>query len=121
MIISIPDNLDPEEKRKRLAYDPIFYALKIHKNNIKKAADFLGFSGRAIRNRMRVHPELKDLIRPKINQPLKEELKINALIKKRDEMIKKFLSSFDCNRMSKKEIAEKIEIIKKTYSEDGEC
>ena len=114
MIIEIPDYDSPKNRRRQMIYEPIIYALKLHKNNIKKAAQWLGFSGRAIRNRMHDHDDLKKLIREKRPHQV---CNVNALEKQRNKVIGDFLKSFDCSQMTDKQIRERLEGIRKVFSE----
>ena len=115
MIIEIPDYDTPMNRRRQMIYEPIMYALKLHGNNIKKAAEWLGFSGRAIRNRIHEHDDLKHLIREKKQH---EVCNVSALEKQRNKVIGEFLKSFDCGQMTDKQIRERLESIKKVFSED---
>jgi hypothetical protein len=61
MQLNIDDSLSGAERRKKIRYDQISYAMRIHNNNKRASARWLGISIRTMRNWCRGYPEFRPL------------------------------------------------------------
>ncbi len=59
MILNIPDNISPKERRRRLLVDPCVYAIEKFNGNKSAAGRWLGISERGMRYRVFNLPELE--------------------------------------------------------------
>jgi hypothetical protein len=75
MLIFIPDDIAPSERRKHVMYQQIKYALDKFNGSRFKAAKFLGISDRSLRLWINRNPDVTDL---RIYRP--EEEKFSAII-----------------------------------------
>lgn len=73
MIINIPDDISPKDRKERLKVLPVVYALKKYDNNIAKAAKFLGVSLRGFRDTIRRYQVLDCFRKPDLWKERHEE------------------------------------------------
>jgi hypothetical protein len=115
MIIEIQDDIPAEERKKRLIFIPIAYALCKFEFNKKMAAEWLGISERGVRDKMYRDSELKYFIKERIDDSREEKTPREIMDRQAMVIIQRFENSFDYKIMTEKKRKEVIRNIKKNF------